>query len=88
MRALTRSEFDQLFAAVGLAAGFQAEVPIDMDFEEWLAHGGPDASTAAQIRTLMESAIETDRCALNVRCENGGIRFTYATAVFLLERAA
>jgi ubiquinone/menaquinone biosynthesis C-methylase UbiE len=88
VRALMLAQFDQLFAAVGLAARFQAEVPIDMDFEEWLAHGGPDASTAAEIRTLMEASIETDRCGLGVRRENGVIRFTYSTGVFVLERAA
>jgi SAM-dependent methyltransferase len=88
VRALTRSEFDQLLAAQGLAARFQAEVPIDMDFEEWLAHGGPDASAASQIRTLIEATIDTDRCGLNVRRENGVIRFTYSTGVFVLERAA
>ena len=88
VRALTRSRFDQLFAAGGLAAGFQAEVPIDMDFEEWLTHGGPDASTAAEIRALIDASIDTDRSGLNVRRENGGIRFTYSTGVFVLERAA
>jgi acyl dehydratase len=33
-----------------------------MEGEEWLAHGGPDASTAEQIRALIEASIDTDRC--------------------------
>jgi ubiquinone/menaquinone biosynthesis C-methylase UbiE len=88
VRALTALQFDHLFVAAGMAVRFQAEVPIDMELEEWLAHGGPDASTAAQIRALIEASIDTDRCGLNVRRENGVIRFTYATGVFVLERAA
>jgi ubiquinone/menaquinone biosynthesis C-methylase UbiE len=87
VRALTRSEFDRLFAAGGLDTRFHAEVPIDMDFEEWLTHGGPDASTSAQIRSLMEASIDADRSGLNVRREDGVIRFTYSTGVFVLERA-
>jgi ubiquinone/menaquinone biosynthesis C-methylase UbiE len=88
VRALTGAQFAQLFAAGGLAVHFQAEVPIDMELEEWLAHGGPDSSTAAQIRALIQASIDTDRCGLDVRRENGVIRFTYATGVFVLERAA
>lgn len=88
VRALTGPEFERLFAAAGLAPRFETAVPIDMDVEEWLAHGGPDASTAAQIRTLVEASIDTDRCGLNLRREHGAIRFTYTTAVFVLERAA
>ena len=88
VRALTVAQFAQLFAAGGLAMRFNAEVPIDMEVEEWLAHGGPDESTAAQIRALIEASIDTDRCGLNVRRENDAIRFTYATGVFVLERAA
>ena len=42
-RALTAPEFERLFAAAGLSARFQTTVPIDMDIEEWLTHGGPDA---------------------------------------------
>lgn len=87
-RALTGSEFEHLFAAAGLTARFQATRPIDIEVEEWLAHGGPDASTIAQIRALIDASLDTDRCGLNVRRENGTIRFTYTTGVFVLERAA
>jgi len=87
VRALTVTVFERLFEARGLTVRFRAEVPIDMEFEEWLAHGGPDASTAAQIRALMEASIDADRCGLNVRRENGVVRFTYQTGVFVVERA-
>jgi ubiquinone/menaquinone biosynthesis C-methylase UbiE len=88
VRALTGTQFDRLFAGGGLAACVRTEVPIDMELEEWLEHGGPDASTAAQIRALIEASIDTDRCGLNVRRENGEIRFTHTAGVFVLQRAA
>lgn len=88
VRALTSPQFEQLFAAGGLAVRFRAQVPIDMELEEWLAHGGPDAATAADIRALIEASLDADRCGLNVRREEGVTRFTYTTGVFVLERAA
>src|SRR5262249_34512622 len=56
VRALTGAQFAQLFADGGLAMRFHAEVPIDMEVEDWLAHGGPDESTAAQIRALIAAS--------------------------------
>ncbi len=88
VRALTASDFARLCAATGLRASFQTTLPIDMELEEWLAHGGPDAATAAQLRALIDASLDTDRCGLNVRRENGAIRFTYTTGVFVLERTA
>jgi ubiquinone/menaquinone biosynthesis C-methylase UbiE len=87
-RALTMSECERLFTAAGLRARFQTALPIDMEVEEWLAHGGPDAATEAQIRAMIDASLATDRCGLNVRRAGDTIRFTYATGVFVLERAA
>jgi len=86
VRALTPEEFERLFAAAGLMARVQTEVPIDIEVEEWLAHGGPDAATEAQVRALVEASIDTDRRGLNVRRQNGVLWFTYPTGVFVLER--
>ena len=87
VRALTAPEFERLFGAAGLAARFQTAVPIDIEVDEWLAHGGPDAATETEIRALVEASIDTDRCGLNMRRENGALWFTYTTGVFVLERA-
>ena len=88
VRALCPSEFECLFASVGLAARFQATVPFDMEVEEWIAHGGVDASTTAEIRALVDATIDTDRCGLNMRRQDGALWFTYPSGVFVLERAA
>jgi len=86
-RALPPSEFRQLFADCGLAVHFEASLPIDIEIEEYITHGGPDAATAAQIRTLLEASIAVDKCGLNVRRQDGAIWFSYPTAVFLLTAA-
>jgi ubiquinone/menaquinone biosynthesis C-methylase UbiE len=86
-RALTMPELERLVTAAGLRARFQTAVPIDMEVEEWLTHGGPDASTEAQIRAMIDASLSTDRCGLNVRRDGDTIRFPYMPGVFVLERA-
>lgn len=87
-RALPPSEFRRLFADCGVAVHFHASLPIDIELEEYIAHGGPDPATAAQIRALLEASIEVDKCGLNVRRKNGALWFSYPTAVFVLNAAA
>ena len=88
VRALTAPEFTALFAAAQLRITSQTEVTYDYELEEWIAHGGPDAATAAQIRALMEASIETDRCGLRVRRQEGRVWFTHRAAAYILQRAA
>ncbi len=88
VRALTEREFTALFAATQLRVAFQTEVTYDYELEEWIAHGGPAAATAAQIRALMEASIETDRCGLRVRRHEDRIWFTHRAAAYVLHHAS
>jgi ubiquinone/menaquinone biosynthesis C-methylase UbiE len=88
VRALTAGELAELFAGTGLVVRFQTEVTYDYELNEWMAHGGPDAATAAQIRALMEASIDTDRCGLNVRRQDGGIWFSHRAVAYVLEHAS
>jgi ubiquinone/menaquinone biosynthesis C-methylase UbiE len=88
VRSMTAAEFAALFAGAGLVERLQTEVTYDYELEEWMAHGGPDDATAAQIRALMEASIDTDRCALNVRRQAGGIWFTHRAVAYVLEGGA
>jgi ubiquinone/menaquinone biosynthesis C-methylase UbiE len=85
-RALPPSEFAQLFAGAGLSQRLGATVPIDMELEEYIAHGGPDATAEAEIRAMIDASLDTDRGGLNARRQDGRVCFTYPTAVFVLER--
>lgn len=84
-RAMPIPELERLFADAGLRTQFHAPVPMDMEVDEWLSHGGPDAATEARVRSLIDASLATDRCGLNVRREGGTLRFTYTTAVFVLQ---
>jgi len=84
VRALSSPEFARLFATAGLTLRLQTAVTYDYELEEWMTHGGPDDATATEIRALMEASIDTDRCGLNVRREDGRIWFSHAAAAFVL----
>ena len=85
VRALSEPEFLRLFGAAGLAVRSSRSLTMDYELEEWIAHGGPDDRTAAEIRALMQAAIDGDRCDLHVRREGASIHFTHAVAVYVLE---
>jgi ubiquinone/menaquinone biosynthesis C-methylase UbiE len=87
VRALTVAEFMRLFDSAGIGVSFQRTVPMDIEVEEWLAHGGPDAATAAEVRSMIDASIAVDRCGLNIRRENGRLLFTYQSGVFVLQPA-
>jgi ubiquinone/menaquinone biosynthesis C-methylase UbiE len=87
-RALPRSEFLALFRAQGLEVVHQPSSELHYDAEEWMAHGGPDAAAAAEIRRLLEASIEGDRAGLAVYREDGRLRFRHRTAAFVLRTPA
>ena len=84
VRALPRSEFLRLFRAQGLELLAQPGSELGYDVDDWLAHGGPDAATAAEIRALLEGSIDGDRADLAVQREGSRLRFRHRTAAFLL----
>jgi hypothetical protein len=87
-RAIPLSEFRAMFAAQRLAIVHQPAAPLHYDVEEWMAHGGPDAGAAAEIRRLFEESLAADRCDLSVRREDGRLRFSHTGAAFVLRKPA
>lgn len=88
VRALPLSEFEKRIRDQGLEVVQRPTSQLEYDVEEWLAHGGPDAATAAEIRSLLESSIEGDLAGLAVRREAGRLRFRHRTAAFVLRTPA
>jgi ubiquinone/menaquinone biosynthesis C-methylase UbiE len=84
VRALGAAEFDALFARTGLQVLLRPTVALDYDVEEWMEHGGPSPDAARAIVAAMEASLDSDRCGLRVRRENGRLRFSHTGAVFLL----
>lgn len=88
VRALPLSEFLALFRAQGLELLRQPTSELHYDVEEWIAHGGPDAAGAAEIRALLEASLQGDRAGLAVYREDGRLRFRHRTAAFVLRAPA
>jgi SAM-dependent methyltransferase len=84
VRALPRSEFEQLIRGQGLELVRAPSGEMHYDVEEWIAHGGPDSDTAARIRTLLEESQPGDRAGLGVERQDGRLRFRHRTAAFVL----
>ena len=88
VRALSESEFELLFARLRLTVAFKGRATIDYSVAEWISHGGPPPERAAEIERKMCDAIEGDRAGLQVRVENGELRFSHTGVAFLVEKPA
>jgi ubiquinone/menaquinone biosynthesis C-methylase UbiE len=86
VRALPESEFEQLFAAHGLAVAFKGQQRIDYALPDWIAHGGPPPARAAKIVALMRDSIAADCSGLAVREQDGELHFSHTGVAFLLEK--
>jgi len=84
VRALPESDFDRMFREAGLELLQRPKSRLDYDVEDWLAHGGPDAAVAQEIRELLRASLDTDRCGLQVRLTEGRLRFSHTAAAFVL----
>ena len=87
-RALPATEFSALFADAGLSVFREIRSSLDYDLDEWIAHGAPSDEARQQIVELMESSLDGDRAGLDVRRDDGKLRFSHQTAAFVLEHAA
>ncbi len=87
VRALPEAEFVGLFESANLEIVHRFERPLDYALDEWLLHGGPSPEAEAEIRELFEGSLETDRCGLDVRQEEGAIHFSHRGAAFILRKA-
>jgi ubiquinone/menaquinone biosynthesis C-methylase UbiE len=85
VRALPASEFERLFAAVGLEVMARPSGVMHVDVDEWMSHGGPTPAAAAEIAQAFEDSLAVDRCGLAVRRENGRMRFSHTVAAFVLK---
>ncbi len=86
VRALSETEFERLFAALGLKVASRFKGPIEYQLDVWIAHGGPPPEAESQIRLLMERSIGTDRNHLEVFRRGEELYFRNISGVFLLTR--
>jgi ubiquinone/menaquinone biosynthesis C-methylase UbiE len=84
VRALSEGELRGLVEQEGLEVVASPTGTIDYDVEEWLAHGGPPAEARAEIRRLLQESLDVDRLGLDVRREEGLLRFSHRTIALVL----
>jgi hypothetical protein len=87
-RALTESEFAELFASPRLRVASKTKGESTQRLEDWIQHGSPPEKQARRIRTLMQRCLEVDRSGLHVREEGGEIVFTHTGATYVVEKLA
>lgn len=85
VQCLSSEAFDALFQSVGLQAKKTHVGSADYELETWLVHGGPDEVTADKIRQLMQENQRDDQTGLRVRVEDGVLKFSHQTVVYVLE---
>ena len=87
VRCLSREAFAALFLSAGLQATKTHVGSADYELESWLVHGGPDEATTDKIRQLMNASQAIDTTGLQVRTENGVVKFSHQTVVYVLEKS-
>jgi len=88
VQCLSSETFEALFQRAGLQATKTHRGTADYELESWLLHGGPDRATADKIRKLMNANQSNDETGLQVRVEDGVVKFSHQTVVYVLERAS
>jgi SAM-dependent methyltransferase len=88
VRALPASEFERIFEDAGLSIVARPRSTLHYSLEEWLDHGGPDELATREIIALFEASLEVDRCGLNVRREDGHLRFSHSALALVAKRRA
>jgi len=86
VRALPESELERLFAAADLEITARPRSTLHYDVDEWLDHGGPSESATREITALFEASLDVDRCGLNVRREEGRLRFSHSAVAIVAKR--
>lgn len=87
VRCLSKTAFQGLFDATGLSVASCRFGTMDYDVEQWLLHGGPSQAQKQAIRSRFEQSVVSDETGLEAREDNGVLKFTHQTAVFVLEHA-
>jgi ubiquinone/menaquinone biosynthesis C-methylase UbiE len=88
VRALPESELRRLFDAHGLEVRFAHKSAMDIEVDEWIAHGGPSAAVEKELRALVEASLDGDRSGLGVRRDGDRLVFAHQGGAFLLTRPA
>jgi len=80
------SEIEQMLQEAGLMVVDRVGGSSDFGLEHWIGMADPPAGNVEKIREMMEVSMEGDRSGQNVREEEGGVVFTYATLIVVASK--
>jgi ubiquinone/menaquinone biosynthesis C-methylase UbiE len=86
VRALPADQLRALFIANDLEIATDRPGRMHYGLTEWIEHGGPTGAAEEEIRRRFAAALTKDETGLDVREENGEIRFTHQTLVLVGRR--
>lgn len=86
VRALPAEELRALFIERDLDVVADRPGRMHYGVTDWIAHGGPDAASVAEIRRRFDAALERDDTGLDVRRDGAEILFTHQTLVLIGRR--
>jgi len=88
VRCISKTDFQKLFDVTGLEVTSSRFGTMDYEVEQWMIHGGPSESQKDEIKSRFKQSIVSDQTGLDVREEDGAIKFSHQTAVFVLKHSA
>jgi len=74
-RTLTEAELHALGARLGLTEPRSLRAQFEIDFEEWIERAYPVEKDRRKARSMMEAAVDEDRCGLRVWWQDGRLKF-------------
>jgi ubiquinone/menaquinone biosynthesis C-methylase UbiE len=83
VKALTATEFHELYRANGLDIVTELPRRMHYDLDEWILHGGPAPEIEIEIRRRFEGALKRDGTGLHVRSKGEKILFTHQTLLLV-----
>ena len=86
-RALSKSQFEQLFADAGPTILFERTGETAYPVDAWIEHGGPPQHDRTRILELLEACLESDHAGIPVwRTTEGTLMMAHPGIAFVLER--
>ena len=82
-RALSETEFEDLFAQAGLRVVARRKSPLRLSVDEWLKHGGPSEAAAHELMRLLEESLNGDQTGLRIERENSQLYLNHTVVTLV-----
>ncbi len=88
VRLYKKSELKTMMKNAGLNPVKMTHLPVDQYLDEWIDRADPPEADRKVVEEMMSRGLKDDLCGLDVRFENGRIKFTYDTLTILARKGS